>query len=65
MENTAPPIIEGVVIPPEVDSNGMENFEIEAEQNIKWTIDGEFAGEEKNVKIENMQKKIELAIYQK
>ena len=42
-----------------------KNFEIEAEQNIKWTIDGEFAGEEKNVKIENMQKKIELAIYQK
>ena len=30
VENTAPPIIEGVVIPPEVDSNGMENFEIEA-----------------------------------
>ena len=42
-----------------------KNFEIEAEQNIKWTIDGEFAGEEKNVKIENMQKAIELAIYQK
>ena len=42
-----------------------KSFEIEAEQNIKWTIDGEFAGEEKNVKIENMQKKIELAIYQK
>ena len=42
-----------------------KNFEIEAEQNIKWTIDGEFAGEEKNVKIENMQKKIELAICQK
>ena len=42
-----------------------KNFEIEAEQNIKWTIDGEFAGEEKNVKIENMQKKIELAIYQR
>lgn len=42
-----------------------KNFEIEAEESIKWTIDGEFAGEEKNVKIENMQKKIELAIYQK
>ena len=42
-----------------------KSFEIEAEQNIKWTIDGEFAGEEKNVKIENMQKKIELAIYQR
>ena len=42
-----------------------KNFEIEAEENIKWTIDGEFAGEEKNVKIENMQKAIELAIYQK
>ena len=42
-----------------------KNFEIEAEENIKWTIDGEFAGEQKNVKIENMQKEIELAIYQK
>lgn len=42
-----------------------KNFEIEAEQSIKWTIDGEYAGEEKNVKIENMQKAIELAIYQK
>ena len=42
-----------------------KNFEIEAEESIKWTIDGEFAGEEKNVKIENMQKAIELAIYQK
>lgn len=42
-----------------------KNFEIEAEESIKWTIDGEFAGEEKNVKIENMQKKIELAIYQR
>ena len=42
-----------------------KNFEIEAEESIKWTIDGEFAGEEKNVKIKNMQKKIELAIYQK
>ena len=42
-----------------------KNFEIEAEDNIKWTIDGEFAGEERNVKIENMQKAIELAIYQK
>ena len=42
-----------------------KNFEIEAEESIKWTIDGEFAGEEKNVKIENMQKKIEQAIYQK
>ena len=42
-----------------------KNFEIEAEESIKWTIDGEFAGEEKNVKIKNMQKEIELAIYQK
>ncbi len=42
-----------------------KNFEIEAEESIKWTIDGEFAGEQKNVKIENMQKEIELAIYQK
>lgn len=42
-----------------------KNFEIEAEESIKWTIDGEFAGEEKNVKIKNMQKAIELAIYQK
>ena len=42
-----------------------KNFEIEAEESMKWTIDGEFAGEQKNVKIENMQKKIELAIYQK
>ena len=42
-----------------------KNFEIEAEESIKWTIDGEFAGEQKNVKIENMQKAIELAIYQK
>ena len=33
-----------------------------AEQNIKWTVDGEFAGEQKNVKIENMQKKIEMTI---
>lgn len=39
-----------------------KNFEIEAEENIKWTIDGEFAGEQKNVKIENMQKKIEMTI---
>ena len=42
-----------------------KNFEIEAEESIKWTIDGEFAGEQKNIKIENMQKAIELAIYQK
>ena len=42
-----------------------KNFEIEAEESIKWTIDGEFAGEEKNVKIKNIQKAIELAIYQK
>lgn len=42
-----------------------KNFEIETGQSIKWTIDGEYAGEEKNVKIENMQKAIELAVYQK
>ena len=37
-------------------------IKIMAEQNIKWTVDGEFAGEQKNVKIENMQKKIEMTI---
>lgn len=42
-----------------------KNFEIEAEEDIKWTIDGEFAGNQKNVKIENMQKAIELAICEK
>ena len=40
-------------------------FEIESQENIKWTIDGEFAGNIQNVKIQNMPKAIELAIYEK
>lgn len=41
------------------------HFEIEAEENLKWTIDGEFAGEMKEIKIENCRKAIEFAICNK
>ena len=37
-------------------------FEIEAEEDISWTIDGEFAGHLKEIKIQNCRKAIELAI---
>lgn len=37
-------------------------FEIESEQAIKWTIDGEFAGETNHVEIENCRKAVEFAI---
>lgn len=37
-------------------------IEIEAEEEMSWTIDGEFAGHLKEVKIENYKKAVELAI---
>ena len=40
-------------------------FDVEKSLNENWDKIDEFAGEQKNVKIENMQKEIELAIYQK
>lgn len=39
-------------------------FEIEAEEDISWTIDGEFAGHLRKIKIQNYRKAIELAICQ-
>lgn len=39
-------------------------FEIESENNIKWTIDGEFAGETNKVEIQNCRKAIEFAVCQ-
>ena len=38
------------------------HIEIEAQEPLRWTIDGEFAGELKNVEIKNQQKAIEFAI---
>lgn len=38
------------------------NFEIESQDALKWTIDGEFGGELKKAIIENCQKAIELVI---
>lgn len=40
-------------------------LKIEAEEKIKWTIDGEFAGEIKEVSILNNREAIEFAIYTK
>ena len=37
-------------------------FEIESEEEISWTIDGEFAGHLNNVKINNCKKALELVI---
>lgn len=42
-----------------------QNFEIESEEEISWTIDGEFAGRPREVKIQNRRKAIELAICEK
>lgn len=38
------------------------NFEIEFQQEINWTVDGENAGKHKEIQIQNCQKAIELAI---
>lgn len=37
-------------------------FEIESEDEMSWTIDGEFAGHLKQVKIQNYKKAVELAV---
>lgn len=42
-----------------------DNFEIQAYDKLKWTVDGEFAGEINNVKIENCKRAIELVIPKK
>ena len=38
------------------------NIQIQTENNVAWTIDGEYAGDLNFVEIENINKAIELAI---
>ena len=39
-----------------------DRFEIESEEEMSWTIDGEFAGHLKEVRIQNCKEAVELAI---
>ena len=45
-------------------STRAKKYEIQSEENIAWTIDGEFAGDFKDVTINNEKRAIEFAVYE-
>ena len=45
-------------------STRAKKYEIQSEENIAWTIDGEFAGDFKDMTINNEKRAIEFAVYE-
>lgn len=45
-------------------STRAKEYEIQSEENLSWTIDGEFAGSFNNVIINNQKRAIEFAVYE-